>query len=69
MKLEENTKLNIAVIQFDIAQFAPEENLRKAEQFIKQVESQARVIVFPEDFVSQVACRWANSIIVTNEDG
>src|SRR5437660_124020 len=49
---EEDMKLNIAIVQFDIAQFAPEENLRKAEQFIRQVESQAQLIVFPEDFVT-----------------
>jgi predicted amidohydrolase len=51
-KKEEDMKLNIAIVQFDIAQFAPEENLRKAEQFIKQAESQAQLIVFPEDFIT-----------------
>lgn len=44
---------NIAVVQFDISQFAPEENLKKAEQFIQTAVSQhAQIIVFPEDFIT-----------------
>lgn len=45
-------QLNIAVVQFAIAQFAPEQNLAKAERFIQQaVAQQAHIIVFPEDFI------------------
>jgi predicted amidohydrolase len=43
--------IKIAVVQFAINQFAPEENLRKAEQFIETASSEAQIIVFPEDFV------------------
>src|SRR5437762_6164567 len=49
---EEDMKLNIAIVQFAITQLTPEENLDKAEQFIRQVESQAQLIVFPEDFIT-----------------
>ena len=50
---KEHMRLNIAVVQFSITQFAPEENLRKAEQFIQAAVSQhAQIIVFPEDFVT-----------------
>ena len=46
-------KLRIAVIQFEIKQFSPEENLRNAEYFIKRAKrSKANIIVFPEDFVT-----------------
>jgi len=46
-------QLKIAVVQFAIQQFAPTENLKKAEQFIKEASSQhAQLIVFPEDFVT-----------------
>ena len=46
-------RIKIAVVQFAIQQFAPRENLRKAEQFIKEaVSQQAQIIVFPEDFVT-----------------
>lgn len=45
-------QINIAVVQFEIAQFAPEQNLAKAERFIQEaVEQEAQIIVFPEDFV------------------
>src|SRR5436853_7525999 len=45
--------VKIAVVQFAIQQFVPLENLRKAEQFIKEAGSQqAQIIVFPEDFVT-----------------
>jgi predicted amidohydrolase len=43
--------IKIAVVQFAINQFAPEENLRRAEQFIATASSEAQIIVFPEDFV------------------
>jgi predicted amidohydrolase len=44
--------INIAVVQFEIEQFAPEANLAKAERFIQEaVAQQAQLIVFPEDFV------------------
>src|SRR5882724_11198290 len=43
----------VAVIQCEIAQFAPDANLRKAEQFIQQAANQgAQLVVFPEDFVT-----------------
>ena len=45
--------INIAVVQFESAQFAPERNLAKAERFIQEaVAQQAQIIVFPEDFVT-----------------
>ena len=45
-------QITIAVVQFEIAQFAPASNLAKAERFIQEaVERQAQIIVFPEDFV------------------
>jgi predicted amidohydrolase len=45
-------QVRIAVVQFEVAQFAPAENLAKAERFIREaVEQQAQIIVFPEDFV------------------
>jgi len=43
--------IKIAVVQFEIQQFASEENLKKAERFIKEASSAAQIIVFPEDFV------------------
>lgn len=45
-------QVNIAVVQFEIHSFAPDENLAKAEQFIKEASSKADLIVFPEDFVT-----------------
>jgi len=46
-------RINIAVVQFAIRQFVPEENLRKAERFIQAAVSQhAQLIVFPEDFIT-----------------
>lgn len=45
-------QINIAVVQFEIEQFAPEKNLARAERFIQEaVARQAQIIVFPEDFV------------------
>ncbi len=38
----------IAVVQFEIQQFEPEKNLKKAERFIQEaISSQAQIIVFP----------------------
>jgi predicted amidohydrolase len=46
-------QLKVAVVQFEISQFAPQENLEKAEQFIQQaVAREADLIVFPEDFIA-----------------
>jgi len=45
--------LKVAVVQFEISQFAPQENLEKAEQFMQQAVAQkADLIVFPEDFMA-----------------
>ncbi len=45
-------QITIAVVQFEIAQFAPESNLAKAERFMQEAVAQgAQLIVFPEDFV------------------
>lgn len=45
-------QITLAVVQFQIEQFAPEVNLARAEQFIQEaVAQQAQLIVFPEDFV------------------
>ncbi|PIN82025.1 hypothetical protein COV11_00055 [Candidatus Woesearchaeota archaeon CG10_big_fil_rev_8_21_14_0_10_30_7] len=46
-------KFKIAVVQFEIKQYSPDENLKKAEYFIKKASfSKAKIIVFPEDFVT-----------------
>lgn len=46
-------KLRIAVVQFEVKQFAPEDNLKKVEKFIKKAAlAQANIIVFPEDCVT-----------------
>jgi predicted amidohydrolase len=46
-------KFKIAVVQFDIKRLSPEDNLKKAEEFIKKASSsKAQIIVFPEDFVT-----------------
>lgn len=46
-------KIKIAVVQFEIKQYKPEENLKKAEVFIKKASQQnADVIIFPEDFIT-----------------
>ncbi|HET9999579.1 MAG TPA: carbon-nitrogen hydrolase family protein [Ktedonobacteraceae bacterium] len=45
--------IKVAVVQFEISPFAPQENLEKAEQFIQQAAAQeADLIVFPEDFIA-----------------
>jgi predicted amidohydrolase len=43
--------VKIAVVQFEIQQFVPEANLKKAERFIREASAEAQIIVFPEDFV------------------
>jgi omega-amidase len=46
-------QFKVAVVQFEICQFAPQENLKKAEAFIKQaVAASADLVVFPEDFLA-----------------
>lgn len=46
-------KFKIAVVQFEIKQFLSEENLKKAEKFIKKAAlAKANIIVFPEDFIT-----------------
>jgi predicted amidohydrolase len=46
-------KFKIAVVQFEIKQFSPDKNLKKAEEFVKKASfSKAEIIVFPEDFVT-----------------
>lgn len=45
-------KIRVAVAQFEIAQYKPDNNLKKAEEFIKKVFGKADIIVFPEDFVT-----------------
>lgn len=46
-------KVKIAVVQFEIEQYRPEENLKKAESFIQKASEQgAGVIIFPEDFIT-----------------
>ncbi len=45
-------QFKVAVVQFEISQFEPQENLTKAEDFIRQaVADSADLIVFPEDFI------------------
>lgn len=45
--------VKIAVVQFEIQQYQPNLNLKRAEQFIKKASSNgAQVIVFPEDFIT-----------------
>ena len=41
----------IAVVQFAIDQFNPQQNLAKAEQFIAEASIENDLIVFPEDFI------------------
>jgi predicted amidohydrolase len=49
--------VTIAVVQFAVAQARPEENLEKARRFVATaVESQANMVVFPEDFVTGPLC-------------
>ena len=45
-------KLKIAVVQFDIKQYCSEDNLVKAEKFIKLASGKSNIIVFPEDFIT-----------------
>jgi len=41
----------IAVVQFAIDQFNPQQNLARAEQFIAEASIENDLIVFPEDFI------------------
>jgi predicted amidohydrolase len=46
-------QIKIAVVQFEVEQFAPEKNLAKVERFMREAAAQqAELIVFPEDFVT-----------------
>ncbi len=45
-------KFKVAVVQFEINQFQPEENLKKAEKFIQEASGKADIIIFPEDFLT-----------------
>ncbi|UCF80380.1 MAG: carbon-nitrogen hydrolase family protein [Acidobacteriota bacterium] len=46
-------KLKIAVVQFRIRNYRPEENLKRAEKFVERAKkSRANIVVFPEDFVT-----------------
>ena len=46
-------KFKIAVVQFEIKRLSPNDNLKKAEEFIQKASfSKAQIIVFPEDFVT-----------------
>jgi predicted amidohydrolase len=46
-------KLKIAVVQFRIKNYRPEENLKRAEKFVERAKkSKANIVVFPEDFVT-----------------
>src|SRR5262249_11976719 len=42
----------IAIVQLRIQQFAPEENLKRAERFVQEAATRADIVVFPEDFVT-----------------
>ena len=43
--------VKIAVVQFAIDQFSPQQNLARAEQFIAEASTENDLIVFPEDFI------------------
>lgn len=46
-------KFKLAVVQFDIKRLNPEENIKKAEDFMKRAsDKEADLIVFPEDVVT-----------------
>src|SRR3989338_11270365 len=46
-------KFKIAVVQSEINQFSPQENLKKAEEFVKRAaSSESNIIIFPEDFLT-----------------
>ncbi len=46
-------KFKIAVVQFEIKQFSPETNLKRAEEYIKKAALlKSSIIVFPEDFIT-----------------
>jgi len=46
-------KCKIAVVQFRVRQYAPRDNLRRVEQFVKKAAIlKANIIVFPEDLLT-----------------
>jgi predicted amidohydrolase len=46
-------QFKVAVVQFEICRFDPQENLKKAEAFIEQAAAAAaNLVVFPEDFLA-----------------
>lgn len=46
-------KFKIAVVQFAVKEHYPEFNIKRAEKFIKKASaSKAKIIVFPEDFIT-----------------
>jgi len=45
-------KLKIAVVQFETKMFEPDENLKRAKDFIAKASGKADIIVFPEDFIT-----------------
>jgi len=48
-------KFKIALVQFETRQYAPGDNLKKAEEFVEEAaDSGADIIVFPEDFITGV---------------
>ena len=56
-------KLKIAVVQFKVRKVSDEENLKKAELFIKKVASlKSNIIVFPEDFITRMLTEERESI-------
>jgi len=47
-------RCKVAIVQFEVRDVSEENNLKKAEEFIKRASEQgAEVIVFPEDFISR----------------
>jgi len=53
-------RLKIALVQFDAEQYAPADNLGKAEKFVERAaDAGADIVVFPEDFLTGVGPRMA----------
>ncbi|MBP7056886.1 carbon-nitrogen hydrolase family protein [Candidatus Gracilibacteria bacterium] len=50
-------KTTIGVVQFEAKQFCPEDNMKRAEAFVrKAARRKAQVVVFPEDFLTGPIC-------------
>ncbi|MBP9718244.1 carbon-nitrogen hydrolase family protein [Candidatus Gracilibacteria bacterium] len=50
-------KFKVAIVQFEIAQFKTEKNLKKAARFVEKAKAKgAELVVFPEDFVTGPIC-------------